>query len=110
VLGRFGSLRKKCGIGRDWFGVIQKADVLGTTELSCIDDVFLSILRSPMLTLRPLRDTHRLITTTLLILTPLDRLRSTTIRTYPNKSSSRVRDESVDCAIQNAVRGLERKR
>ena len=62
-----------------------------------------------LLTLRPLRNTNRLVTL-LLLLPPLDRLPSTTIRTDPNKGSSGIRNEAIDRAIQNAVQRLERKR
>ena len=93
-------------------GKHEEYHLFGMTGLLCIDDVPLGIFRSPLptlLALRPLRDTHRFVTT-LLILTPLDRLSSTTIRTDPNKGSSGIRNESVDRAIQDAVRGIERER
>ena len=103
-------LSLKLGMKVSIGGKCEKYHLFGMTGLLYIDGVPLRIFRSPMLTLRPLRHTHRLVTTILLLLIPLHRLPSTAIRTYSDKSSRRIRDESVDCAIQTAVQGLERKR
>ena len=102
-------LSLKLGMKESVVGKYEKYHLFGMTGLLYIDDIPLGILRSIMLTLRPLRDTHRLVI--LLLLTPLDRLPSTSILTNPKENAFlRIKPCSVNYLPQNTVsRLVERK-
>ena len=97
-------LSLKLGMKESIGGKYEKYHLFGMNGLLYIDDIPLGILRSIMLTLRPLRDTHRLITTILLLLTPLDRLPSTSILTKPDQSHTSIMlNESIHILPQRTA-------